>query len=729
MAELGELHKQAALLSKLPVVSKLLASPDTLDRLAAQSPQLAQMLAANPFMKDMLQPQAVSQLLQAAQDPQSLQNLLARQQGMSGGLERLGANKDALAQMQALAESLRQHKSAPAASANSHVHSQPTTVDTGTKGPSLPLRPRSQQKQRPALGNVNQAGQLPVDPFRTQEGLPNPKSGLPSSAPPGQENSLHAWQDPMPAAATDSAPQAARASSMHNWQPLQESAALLQSEAVDHADSAPLSARSEQYNAVAHPGQLLANMQQSLMGQQRTASDAAENKIQLPLSYTSSPGPAQLDPKHYYEDVTPSDWKPETPETCTELHRRAYCGHADAVFPVFFVALVGAVCAFHLLPPGLLLVALPVVFVLGLQVSVVSGAGIAVQQLPGSRLVSSLVAVLEVATLAAFVYGITPLIPDKMPETCILVACMLAAPLLQLRAAKANPGFLKKGHQQFGADASATAAQEDDETMQSLLYSQGSCYTCHLQRPLRSKHCVTCDRCVDRFDHHCPAICNCVGKGNQRTYTAWLTVLLLAQMLFLHLSCLFCARVARHHWNTAGQHDRGAFTDLWPGLCLVYRLHPGKVLLIGIEVPLVMVVAFLVGRQAICIAGNLTINELLNSHRYDYMRRDDATFYNRFDRGPAPNCLQFWTSQQVAWDDMYHQERLAVASNSRSLVPAISLNGLIRYRDDFKQRMDDLRIYRQLRQEEDLLQKYGTVPQQHEACCQNHSVQNPHDVI
>lgn len=91
-------------------------------------------------------------------------------------------------------------------------------------------------------------------------------------------------------------------------------------------------------------------------------------------------------------------------------------------------------------------------------------------------------------------------------------------------------------------------------------------------------------RCVDRFDHHCPAICNCVGKGNQRTYTAWLAVLLLAQILFLHLSCLFCARVTRHHWNTAGQRDRGGFTDLWPGLCLVYRLHPGKVLLIVIEV-------------------------------------------------------------------------------------------------------------------------------------------------
>ena len=74
--KIGDLHKQAALLSKLPVVSKLLASPETLDKLTSQSPQLAQMLAANPFMKDMLQPQALSQLLQAAQDPQSLQNLL-----------------------------------------------------------------------------------------------------------------------------------------------------------------------------------------------------------------------------------------------------------------------------------------------------------------------------------------------------------------------------------------------------------------------------------------------------------------------------------------------------------------------------------------------------------------------------------------------------------------------------------------------------------------------------
>ena len=214
---------------------------------------------------------------------------------MRGGLERLGANKDALAQMQALAENLKQHKFAQSPSADIHDQSQPMAVETTSKGPRLPLRPRSQQQQRPAPSNVDQAGQLPVDTFKTQEGLPNPKSGLPSSAPPGQENSLHTWQNPMPAAAIGSAPQAAQASSMHNWQPLQESAALLQqqSEAADHAHAAPLMP-SGQYNALAHPGQLLSNMQQALMGQQRTASDAAENEMQLPLSYTSSSGPAQL---------------------------------------------------------------------------------------------------------------------------------------------------------------------------------------------------------------------------------------------------------------------------------------------------------------------------------------------------------------------------------------------------------------------------------------------------
>ena len=46
------------------------------------------------------------------------------------------------------------------------------------------------------------------------------------------------------------------------------------------------------------------------------------------------------------------------------------------------------------------------------------------------------------------------------------------------------------------------------------LEASSLCPDCEVIRTPRCRHCVLCQRCVDRYDHHCPWVNNCIGKGN-----------------------------------------------------------------------------------------------------------------------------------------------------------------------------------------------------------------------
>ncbi|XP_008118868.1 palmitoyltransferase ZDHHC18 isoform X1 [Anolis carolinensis] len=160
------------------------------------------------------------------------------------------------------------------------------------------------------------------------------------------------------------------------------------------------------------------------------------------------------------------------------------------------------------------------------------------------------------------------------------------------RATPSEAADLEKWIDNLGTSTYRPPARTMEVVINKYMVKLKYCYTCKMFRPPRTSHCSVCDNCVERFDHHCPWVGNCVGKRNYRFFYAF--ILSLSFLTAFIFACVITHLALRSQGND---------------FISVLKATPASVLELVICFFSVWSIFGLSGFHTYLVASNLTTNE------------------------------------------------------------------------------------------------------------------------
>lgn len=156
------------------------------------------------------------------------------------------------------------------------------------------------------------------------------------------------------------------------------------------------------------------------------------------------------------------------------------------------------------------------------------------------------------------------------------------------------------------------------------------CTTCNIYRPPRCTHCSVCENCIERFDHHCPWLGNCIGKRNYWLFFTFVSITATLNVSTLGTSAGLLALVTQDVKDLEGKGGGDAFVQ-------AMSEEPVSVIM---AVYSAAIVWFTVG---LCMYHSYLICS--NQTTYEQIKGVYSSGTNPFYRGVGGNCQDILCSR------------------------------------------------------------------------------------